>query len=480
MSIASVFSFVFETQGAKKVTSEIQHMTKEEREAYKESQKLAKEQENLKKKNLDLAKSLAETISAYVGFKKILSEVLGFARGGEDLLLMAKSAGIAADQLERYGIALQNYGGGLSSAASTLSNLNQQMQDLKFGKGGAIQEAAIRYGVSLHGRSGLATGEEMLFNIARRMESLGTQEQLDLGRKLGLDPASIAMLQNGVAGLNAELAKAAEFTLYSDEDIENTRKFQLALRELQLSFQQVWGVLSRALLPTFTFIAKGVRNVFSYIKDHKALVLGFFGGIAVALGLIAIKALIAWAALLGPILPIVIGITAIGAAIGLVIDDFVAFMQGGKSCIGFVIKYLKDLLELIYFICGAIGEGLYYAFSGIADAVSRSWDALVAKVTGILAWIAEKWQTVKSWIPFLGDEADVAITGQEALNSTQTPLSTMATSNVMNSSSNSVKIDTVSVNTQATDAQGISRGISGALQTEFEDVLSENTGGAVA
>ena len=469
MSIASVFSFMFETQGANKVTSELKRLTDEEKKAQQEGDKL-------RRNNLELAKSVASLVASYVGFKKILSEVTGFAKGGEDLLLMAKSAGVAADQLERYGIALQNYGGGLSSAASTLSSLNQQMQDLKFGKGGAIQEAAIRYGVSLQGKDGLATGEEMLFNIARRMESLGTQEQLDLGKKLGLDPATIAMLQNGVAGLNAELAKAAQFTLYSDEDIENSRKLQIALRELRLSYEKVWGVVARALMPAFTAIAKVMTTTFQYLADHKGFILGLLATIGVFLGIIAIKSLIATA----PFWLMVAAIAAVGAAIGLVVDDFMSFMDGGKSCIGFVIDYFKDLIELIYLIGGAIGEGLTNLFLGLADTISGAWDALVAKITGIIAWIAEKWQAVKSWIPFLGDDTDVAVTGQEALNSTQTPLSTMDTSNIVNSSSNSVKIDSVSVNTQATDAQGISKGISGALQTEFEDVLSENTGGAVA
>lgn len=197
MSVASVFSFLFETQGAKKVAGELAGLTKAEKETKGAADKLGESNDNLVKKNAQLAKSVTGLISTYFGFKKILSEVFQFAGGGEDLLLMANNAGVGAEQLERYGIALKNYGGGLSSAASTLSNLNQQMQDLRFGKGGAIQEAAIRYGISVHGKNGLATGEEMLYNIARRMESLGHAEQLDLGRKLGLDPSTIALLQGG-------------------------------------------------------------------------------------------------------------------------------------------------------------------------------------------------------------------------------------------------------------------------------------------
>ena len=469
MSIASVFAFVFETKGSQKVIGELQRTTKEERDTASQAEKLEKQQKNLGKSNLELAKSVTGLISSYVGFKKILSEVLGFAKGGEDLLLLANSAGVGAEQLERYGIALQNYGGGLSSAASTLSNLNQQLQDLKFGKGGAIQEAAIRYGVSLQGASGLATGEEFLQNIARRMQTLGRQEQLDLGRKLGLDPATIMLLQQGVAGLNEELAKAQEFTLYSKEDIENTRRFQMALREVKLSFQQVWGVVSRELLPIFEMIAKGMKVVFQYITEHKNFILGFLGSIATILLVIS-----------GSLLLTIGSIIAVGIAIGLLVDDIMAFIEGGDSMLGYIADGFEMFFLKLIEMDKALNKFFKELWQGIADTFISIWDAMVAKITGIIAWIAEKVQMVKSWIPFLGEDTDIAITAKQAIESTQTPLSTMPTSNVLNNANNSVKIDTVNVNTQATDAQGISQGIGGALSEEFEDVLFQNAGGAVA
>lgn len=477
MSIANVFAFIFETQGAKKVVSELKGLEQAEKQSEQSAKKLGDAEDKLKNKNTELAKSVSGLISTYFGFKKILSEVMGFAKGGEDLTLLANSAGVGAEQLERYGIALQNYGGGLSSAASTLSALNQQMQDIKFGKGGAIQEAAIRYGISIEGKNGLATGEEMLYNIAKRMQSLGKQEQLDLGRKIGLDPATIALLQTGVAGLTAELERASQFTLYRPEDIENSRKFQMALREFRNSLEKVWATASRALLPVLTAIMNGVSKFFQYLADHKGFVLGFLAAISVALGIIAIKSIIATA----PFWLMVAAIAAVGVAIGLLVDDFVTFMEGGDSCIGWVADRFADFFLWLFEMGDKIADFFKGMWQGIADVFTGIWDGMVAKITGVFNWIVEKWRAIKKWIPFMGDdEADIAITGQDALNSTSTPLTTMSTSNITNGGNNSVRIDTVNVNTQATDAQGISQGIGGALTTEFNDVLLQNTGGAVA
>jgi len=470
MSVASVFSFLFETQGAKKVAGELKGLTEAEKQTKKGADDLGDSNDNLVKKNMQLAKSVTGLISTYMGFKKILSEVFQFASGGEDLLLMANSAGVGAEQLERYGIALKNYGGGLSSAASTLSNLNQQMQDLRFGKGGAIQEAALRYGISVHGKNGLATGEEMLYNIARRMETLGHAEQLDLGRKLGLDPSTIALLQGGVENLTKELEKASKYSIYTPEDIENSRKFQMALRELKQSLQQVWATVSRALLPVITKIMNVVSKFFQFLSDHKGFVLGFLAAISVALGIIAIKSIIATA----PFWLMVLAIAAIGAAIGLLVDDFMTFLEGGESCIGDLIDAFTDFWEFLVGLGKAIGN----FFKGI-------WDSIVAGITGVFDWILEKWNKIKKWIPFIGskntDEQKIVQEGKFAIESTQTPLSTSPNMSYINGgNNNSVKIDSVVVNTQATDASGIANDIGDELSGQMSYVIPQTTGGNVA
>lgn len=469
MSVASVFSFLFETQGAKKVAGELKGLTEAEKQTQKGADDLGKSNDNLVKKNMQLAKSVTGLIGTYMGFKKILAEVFQFAGGGEDLLLMANSAGVGAEQLERYGIALANYGGGLSSAASTLSNLNQQMQDLRFGKGGAIQEAALRYGISVHGKNGLATGEEMLYNIARRMERLGHAEQLDLGRKLGLDPSTIALLQGGVANLANELERASKFSIYTPEDIENSRKFQMALRELRQSLQQVWATVSRALLPVVTKIMNVVSRFFQFLSNHKGFVLGFLAAISAALGVIAIKSIIATA----PFWLMVLAIAAIGAAIGVLVDDFLTFLEGGESCIGDLIELFKDFWE---FLVG-LGEAIGQFFKGI-------WDNIIKGITGVFDWILEKWNKIKKWIPFIGskntDEQKIVQEGRFAIESTQTPLSTSSGMSYVTGGNNSVKIDNVIVQTQATDASGIASDIGDELSGQMSYVIPQTTGGNIA
>lgn len=493
MSILDVFGFVFETHGADEVTDELKTLTKEEKAAEDQAKKLGKEQENLKKKNLDLAKSVASTIGAYLGFKKIIGEALNFAGGGEQLFLLAKSVGVATGEVERLGIALGNYGGSSSSAATVLANLNSQMQDLKFGKGGAIQEASLRYGLNTQGKNGLATGEEMLVNIAKRMESLNTMQQIDLGKKLGLDDATIALLQGGVASLNKELEKASKLQIYSKEDIENSRKFQMQLREFNLMLQKVWATASRAILPVLGAIMNVVGKIFGFLSDHKGFVLGLLAAVGAALTVIAIKSIIATA----PFWLMVLAIIAVGVALGVLLDDFLTFLDGGESVIGAVIDWFKllwnEILEIADSIANVFNElwdgllaGFQNAFDGLVEIgnairnyFSNLWANIVAGFLGMFDGIVEKINSFKSWLGF-GDEVKAVDAGKAALNSTSTPLSTMSTQNISNGGSNSVRIDNVQVVTQATDAKGISSEIGGTLSSEFENILYQNTSGVAA
>ena len=381
----------------------------------------------------------AELLATYKGFKRVIAGVMGFARGGENIALMAQKAGISAELLQKYGYALKNYGGGMSSAASTLSKLNSQIQDLKFGKGGAIQNVALRYGISVYGKNGLATADEMLYNIARRMEKLNTQAQLDLGKKLGLDPATLALVQGGVKNLNNELEKASALTIYSDEDLRNSREFQRSLRELQGYLAKIGAIIWRFLLPPLKWVIDLTKNIFALISEHKSFVLGFLGALGAALGVIAVKSFIASL----PLIAIIGALTAIGVAVGVLIDDFTTWLNGGESLFSGFWEWLEDTGNKILELGGKIKDFF---------------------------------KSLKFWGG--DDEIEANITaGRGILSDTTTPLSTMTALQNATNTNNTVQVGEVNIQTQATDATGIADSITNALKLDFQSAMFENTGG---
>lgn len=289
---------------------------------------LGKEDDKLKR----LTTSTIKFLGQYFAIKKTFSAVMGFAKEGEELARMADLSGMSAQGIERLGIALKNYGGSASSASATLSKLNQQMQDLRFGKGGKLGQVAIRYGLNLNA----STPEQMLLNIAKRMEGLGATQQVAMGRMIGLDNATLLLVQQGVEGVRKELEKASELSVYSEEDVKNSQKMNREYREMQERLKILSSITARSLMPLFETLFDRVSNLAKALAKYPNLlkVIGSLGFLAFA----------KWTGFLSPAL-IVIGLLVAG--IGLLIDDLTTFLNGGESFIDWKpivdgAKQLKD------------------------------------------------------------------------------------------------------------------------------------------
>lgn len=322
--------------------------------AQKEATKAAEEHEKELKK---LARSAVGFLGQYFAIKKTFSAVMGFAKEGEELARLADLSGMSAQSIERLGIALKNYGGSASSASSTLSKLNKQMEDLKFGKGGKLGEAAVRYGLDVNAQS----PEQMLLNIAKRMEGLGATQQVAMGKMLGLDNATLLLVTQGVEGVRKELEKASELQVFSKEDIENSQKLNRAYRELEQRWNQLKSVLNRGLLPVFQVIIERLSKITKYFKENPEQI-----------KTLATVAGVAFGALFVALSPFTALFAAIGAGIALLIDDFVAFKQGGEAA-------LKPVWEWLDVILGTI-KGIATAFYDVGQGLGKLAGAAVGKV----------------------------------------------------------------------------------------------------
>lgn len=310
-------------QAKKEETKATKELINAEKNAAKEAEKASAEI------NSFLRKAVIN-LGQYLAIKKSISVVMGFAKEGEELSRMAQLSGTSAEAIEKLGIALKNYGGSASSASSTLGKLNRQMEDLKLGKKNNLYQVAVQYGLNTNA----ATPEEMLRNIAKRMEGMGALQQVNMGRKLGLDDATIMLLQQGLEGVNRELEKAGKLTVFSKEDIENATKMQRAYREFQERFEQLKATLVRGFLPVFQTIFEMLGRIATYFKEHPGLLKAIGTTAAIVFG-----GLLIW---LHPIL-FLFGLLA--AAVALLIDDWQGFKEGAESALEPLWKFLNWLIE---------------------------------------------------------------------------------------------------------------------------------------
>lgn len=346
MSVLNVFGLVFETEGDKKALNTIREidssgkkLAKTNKETGESAAIMGRKASTAAGQFRQMSRALAGAIAPAVALGTVLSQTLNFAMQGEQLLFMAKSANMAADEFQKLAIASQRFGGSREGAAGMMAGLASQIQALRLGQSAPLQDAAMFYGLNLQGKGGgLATGNELLRNIAATMERLDSAAQLDLGHRIGLDEATIRLLQQGVAAFDEEMERAEKRSIFKPEDLKRAQEFEMATRDLQLSIQGLWAEIARWLLPAVQTLTEYATQAFDYMQEHSDAVKAALVGIAVVMGAIAVASLAAFAPWLGTAALI----AAIGAAIVLVYEDFMVFARGGESALAPLWKMLVD------------------------------------------------------------------------------------------------------------------------------------------
>lgn len=464
MSLIATYSILFETKGADKVRSDTKQTESAAEKSAQATEKTGKAADKSADSFKNLATQIIKTLAPIAGLAALLNRTLSFASQAEEMSYLAQNTGMAVEKFQALAIAAENYGGSAEGIASSMQGLNTNLQNMKFGKGGGgVEEAAITYGINLYGENGLATAEELLMNVAERFESLDSMQQLDLGQRLGLDEGTIRLLQTGVANVQKELERGAKYSLFSKEDIENSRQFQRTMRDIKLGLSQIFGIVARSLLPAFTWLGDKISNALQLFSEHSGFILGFLGTVSAALGFMAIKAGLAFA----PFLIAVGLITAVAAAIGLLIDDIVNFWQGNESLIGTFIEAVKVVFGALW---DFIKEGFQAVLDWLADTKIGKW------VKNLFGGDDEEDSTVQNESegtdvnPKVKQEIFDMADAKRKFELTQTPLAAVPQGSVSASYSNqdqSVKIDNITINTQATDAAGIATD----LNTQMRDLF---------
>lgn len=307
----------------------------------------------VKQNFLALGKTVARLAIVGVTIKKSLD----FYEQGEQLQFLAQKASISTDNLQLLSNAVRRYGGTAEGVAGSIENLRNQYQQLRMGQGGgALEQAAFKYGVSIS-----SNPEQMLMNIARRMESLKSDAaKWDLANTLGLDEGTTRLVMQGTKALTEELKRAQKYKLYTKEDIERMREYRQISLDIRMGIDSIFGSIARMLLPAITKVSKVIRAITDWAIEHEgavkivAIIVGVTSAVLAlrgAIGLLTGATAFFGRTLLGtPIGWIIAGITALIV----VIDDFIVFLQGGESIIGDILKGLgtdtdklrKKLLEL--------------------------------------------------------------------------------------------------------------------------------------
>jgi hypothetical protein len=187
-------------------------------------------------------------------------------------------------------------------------------------------------------------GTDMMLRIAERMKGMSDSAAFTFGRELGFDDATIRTLQQGRGEVEKLIGKYKELGVYSQKDFEAARKLKSAMLDLRQSFVYLQTQLMRFVAPALEWIAIKMTAITKWMRDNEQYIRVFFYGLAAAITMIAIPAILrmaaAWITAFAPLI-IVAGLIA------LLIDDFLVWKRDGKAALGPLWERLEDFVETL-------------------------------------------------------------------------------------------------------------------------------------
>lgn len=342
-------------------------------------------------------------------------------------------------------IATEN-GSSLQDMEDSLQGLNRVIGEASLGIGrGAMTFQKL--GLSAKDANGhVKTADNMLGEIADRMQGMSRAQQIALAEKLGINPKLVKLLKDGGENL-ANLREEAELmSPFSDKDYE----LALQIDKLFIKAKASLGVFSKqiavVLMPTVRDLLKGyldwfksvrkatsgehgkalqaftaiVRRVYYWITQTAGKLADmvkwlvstkvFAYGAAAALALFAgLKTYDAILVIIKGLRGMVAGLMAVNAsamlipaliglavlAVAALVDDFIAFKNGGESVIGDLVKQfpmLGQAIEAIEGVVRSVGEYFVGLWAQIRAPVGDLMDALGHLGQVLLAYV---WPIVK-------------------------------------------------------------------------------------
>ena len=308
-----------------------------------------------------------------------------FIDTGTDISNFSSLTGIAEQDITALGGALEQFGGNVDSAKSSLQALQQGLSQAEWGQGQLLETAAL-YGVELYNQDGsLKNAQQLLMGLADDFQHLTKAQQFTLGSQLGLDESTILLLQQGKANIKALLEEQQKMGAMNAGQALEAKKFSIEWTKLKQSLGSLGRSIAVDIMPpvidfvkqlgkavdwvrsldTYTIMLAASFGVVGYaIKNLQSIMTIFSKSIMTIFSKSFLKANL-------PLLALITGLTILF----LLVEDIVGYFNGKESLFG---KFLENekIQEFVQKIQGA--------FSWIKDLVSGfSFDGLLEKISNI-------------------------------------------------------------------------------------------------
>jgi len=312
---------------------------------------------------------------------------------------LSKNLNVNVEDVSAWGNAVRESGGSASDLHASLSLLSKAQTELAVTGQSSLVPYLSALGVSLADSQGKARNvTDVLQDLAERFSHMPRQQAFNIGQMLGLNQGTLNLLLQGPKAVAQLVARQKEYNAVTQRQGEQALKLDKQLTDLRLSWLKMGNDLMEVVGPALEKVLGWFQGLVDWVQQNREVTLDFLKLVAVAIAGITIAAL--------PLSGTILLVTALGAAIALLWQDYQTWKRGGDSLIDWSTwekginlakKGIEDLIGLLQKLKPAAEEG-FHALGSIAKVWSNGLkgnNAAAAEEAGklenrIRGWIGAK------------------------------------------------------------------------------------------
>lgn len=421
---------------------------------------------------------------------------------------LANRVNSTASELQELGYAAQLSGSSVEAATGSVERLASVAGQAAMGVGRGVKIFET-IGVDVKGVNGeLKNSTDLLWEVGDAIKDMERGQQLAVLEKLGIDKTMVDTLTSSVSGLREEFKSVYNSVgLDADKAAEASGDFMDSLDRLGFVVGAVGKSLAVSFMSRFTdamnklrrLIVENLPKIMSALKPTIALVLAVADvfvalayragqAIGVVIGWLSkindatggwstgiLAAVAAWKYLNLAFLATPVGaVLALAAAIGVLIDDFLTWKEGGDSLIDWdswkteidtataVIEFFRDMIASSFNVMFAVIDAFISVFTGDFARAFRAIEEIMATFMASAGRVGSAIGSIASSVGGFFSSSDKPVTPAGATGANQS-VSQNTTINVTGAADPATTAKAVS-GAQATVNGDMARNLKGATR----------------
>lgn len=417
----------------------------------------------------------------------------------EEMRKTQVAIGVAIDDMDAFTRAVEANGGSIQGASASLVGLYRAAGLAAQKSTGEQAQAFKALGVSIKGADGnVKNSIELIHDLSEAVTGMDNASAMSMLGRVGIsDRRTLELIMKGRDELEAQEKIMRRAGVATEKQAAIAKAYSDATTDLNTALTSMRRVIMEMVTPALTWITRQITRLTEFFTEHKAVAISVIVAIAGALTASMIPALLGTLKAMAPLLGVGAAIAAIGAVIGLVIDDVIAWKNGNASLIGELMEKYPAVKAIVEGIEDAIKHAIAFMpylkeqFLSFGESIGEAFARVYLKIKEIWDWIAEKGGAIADFAKSIGSffgsggKTELSVKDTGVVGAAHAGLKSMAkaagskigtmTSSVINNTrsfggNSSVTVGELKIQTQATDAKGVARDMRSELQGQLENL----------